>query len=87
MRTLSDADRVNPASSYRRLAFAESPELFSAAVISLVPTMPPRTAAAMTKTIQPKIAVFRCRALHRPMRAAMFNELLLLRGVLRGEQR
>src|SRR5262245_41221229 len=38
-----------------------------------VPTAPPMTTAAMTKAIQPKVAVFQCEALQRPARAARFR--------------
>ena len=43
---------------------------------SFWPTLPPSTAARTTNAIQPRMAVLRCCALHRPARAARFRDCM-----------
>ena len=48
----------------------DSPGIPSLGPSCFVPTTPPTTSAAMTNASQPKVAVFQCEALQRPVRAA-----------------
>ena len=51
--------------------------------MSLRPTLPPTTTASTTNRIQPRMAVLRCSALHRPARAARLRDCIrrwLLQG-------
>src|SRR5689334_23328868 len=48
------------------------------------PIVPPMTAAKATKRIQPRIAVLRCWALHRPARAARLRDCIRAELHLRG---
>src|SRR5215217_8149049 len=51
------------------------------------PTLPPITEARTTKRIQPRMAVLRCVALHRPARAAKLRGCIVgssSRGVVKG---
>ena len=72
--TVSPAGCLKP-SSRIRAARPDSPGRVSVSPSCLVPSAPPITTAATTNASQPKIAVFRWRALQRPIRA----EMLLLR--------
>ena len=56
----------------------DSPMPYSSSVSVLVPTEPPMKTARITNASQPKIAFFRCCALHRPARAARLSVLLVL---------
>ena len=68
--TVSPAGWSN-ASSRILAARPDSPGRVSLSPSCLVPIAPPITTAATTNASQPKIAVFRWRALQRPIRAAM----------------
>src|SRR5829696_1055931 len=50
------------------------------------PTLPPRTVARTTNSSQPRIAVLRCCALHRPARAARLRDCIQTELLGRGQR-
>src|SRR3954471_23005027 len=73
-RTISDAGSFHPCASRICCACAVGPTSPSARVISPREIRLPSTIARATQPSQPKTAVFRCRALHRPARAARLRD-------------
>src|SRR3954451_3234257 len=76
MSTCSPALSGNPAALMIMSPRLDSPLPAADSSIWFWPTLPPITVARTTNAIQPRIAIFRCCALHLPTRAAMFRDCM-----------
>src|SRR6478735_9100541 len=76
MSTCSPAFSGNPAAPTIMSPRLDSPLPAVDSSISLRPIRPPTTLASTTNTIQPRMAVLRCCALHRPTLAARLRDFI-----------